>query len=103
MGGRECGILHGVDDFLLCRESVALSSHFFPINGNREFAMIAVDHLHVETLFLAECCRQTGGKATDGASDRALTDRYLLHRNSLLLNRDEPTDAVRCRLRANSR
>ena len=71
------GIWQGIALFL---------GHDLPSHRDREFAMIAVDHLHLDPRLLFQGCRQTGGVSTETASDGTLPNHYFLHRKHSFLN-----------------
>jgi hypothetical protein len=78
-----------------------------PTDENGQFALVAIDHLHLCVGVLPQRCRQTGGVLPGLVSDRALSDRYLLHggRSSGLKRAAcwHPNPSERCIWRATAR
>jgi hypothetical protein len=71
-------------------EEAFLGDHL-TVGKNRKLAAIAINYLHIQSGFIPQRFRQTGSTFTDRASDRALPNRDLFHRNSpLQANNDQP-------------
>ncbi len=72
--------------------------HDSTVNQDSEFAGTAVNHFHRSSGLLLQGRRQTGGIRASRASNRALSNRYLLHRVLLF---EVTGNCQTCRRRAN--
>jgi hypothetical protein len=62
--------------------------HLLAIDQNRKFTLLSIDEFNFDVWFLLQRSRQTGGLRASAGSDRALSDRYLLHGSSFLCMSD---------------
>jgi hypothetical protein len=83
---------HGGENFRCARHEEEPFLGYHPTVGNDgKLAAIPIDYLHIQSRFIPQLFRQTGGTLANRPSDRALPNRDLFHRNSpLQANNDQP-------------